>query len=161
MQSLNAPTLPSTHSRTGKPTSSIHVVQIMPNSPAPTCLFERGLVGMPGENRMNLSCPSCESNDIIRNNKEKNTGTVVGGIGGAVTGAASALSGARIGSAVGALGGPAGIALGGIAGALFGGLLGAATGSVAGAKIGERIDEHVLQNYQCFACGHQFSTCDD
>ena len=67
------------------------------------------------------------------------------------------MAGAEIGAVIGIAAGPAGVGVGGIAGAILGGLAGAVTGCIAGAKLGEIIDERVLDNYLCLACGHTFS----
>ncbi|MDV7212870.1 hypothetical protein [Azotobacter beijerinckii] len=65
--------------------------------------------------------------------------------------------GAEIGSSLRLVAGPPGAALGGLAGAILGTLVGGAAGCMAGARLGEVIDEHVLDNYQCLACGQTFS----
>jgi uncharacterized protein YcfJ len=53
--------------------------------------------------------------------------------------------------------GPVGAVLGGFAGALLGGLLGGAAGGATGSKCGEYVDENILDNYQCLACGYSFN----
>jgi len=35
--------------------------------------------------------------------------------------------------------------------------LGSTTTDSGGAKAGELVDEHVLNNYRCLACGYEFS----
>ncbi|BCF87078.1 hypothetical protein PPGU16_01450 [Paraburkholderia largidicola] len=52
--------------------------------------------------------------------------------------------------------GPVGSIFGGLAGALMGALFGGAAGCAAGSAVGEQIDTHVLDNFECTACGHTF-----
>jgi hypothetical protein len=42
-------------------------------------------------------------------------------------------------------------------GAVIGALLGGATGASAGVILGDVLDERVLDNYRCLACGYSFS----
>ena len=107
---------------------------------------------------MRVSCPNCQSMQVIKRDVAKRMGGLVGTVGGAASGAAKAMAGAQVGSRVGLVAfGPVGATLGGFAGALLGGLLGATTGGVAGAKLGEVIDAQVLHNCECLRCGHRFS----
>ncbi|MGM8850008.1 glycine zipper domain-containing protein [Salinicola halophyticus] len=46
--------------------------------------------------------------------------------------------------------------MGSLAGAVFGALAGGAAGGMAGARIGNELDEQVLDNRECHACGHTF-----
>tara|TARA_R110001583_G_scaffold87190_2_gene227837 strand:- start:363 stop:710 length:348 start_codon:yes stop_codon:yes gene_type:complete len=106
---------------------------------------------------MKLQCPNCQSHQVEAHNYAKKTGGAVGTIAGAAGGVAAAASGARIGAGLGMLVGPAGAVLGGLAGAIFGGIAGGAAGCTAGSALGEMIDETLLDNYKCMACGHSFS----
>lgn len=67
------------------------------------------------------------------------------------------ISGSEFGIAVGVLAGPPGMVAGGVIGALVGALAGATTGGLAGAQLGDVVDQHILDNYNCLACGHSFS----
>ncbi len=58
---------------------------------------------------------------------------------------------------VGVVAGPPGMLAGGLLGALIGALVGGTAGGFAGARLGEMVDERVLDNYRCLACGHSFS----
>jgi len=62
-----------------------------------------------------------------------------------------------VGASLGIVGGPVGSAIGGLAGAIIGGLFGAAAGGAVGTRVGEAVDDHILDNYQCLACGYTFS----
>ena len=107
--------------------------------------------------RMYTPCPSCNSGRVVTKNIGKQTGGLIGAAGGVASGAAGALSGAEAGAVLGVVGGPVGIAIGSIAGAILGGLFGGVAGGIAGATLGEQIDDKVLDNYQCLACGYSFS----
>ena len=103
---------------------------------------------------MSVQCPRCQSHHVTTLDHAKRAGGLIGVVGGA----ASVLAGARVGGTVGAVVGPPGLLLGSLAGALFGALAGAASGGLIGAKVGAIVDERVLDNYQCEACLHTFST---
>lgn len=100
------------------------------------------------------ACPQCQSSRIQCRDYARRAGGTVGLAAGAVVGTSSALGGAETGLAVGFAAGP----LGAFAGALIGGLVCAAAGCVAGARLGSVIDDQVLDNYCCLACGHSFSS---
>lgn len=103
------------------------------------------------------ACPACES---FRTEPRHIARRIVGAIGtaaGGTSAAAAALSGAELGAAAGTLGGPFGALCGSIAGAIIAGLAGAAAGCATGAALGETIDQKVLDNWRCRACGHTFS----
>lgn len=97
-------------------------------------------------------CPCCQSVQLERRDIARRAGGTVGLAAGAVVGTTSALGGAEVGLAIGLAAGP----LGALAGALLGGLAGAAAGCATGARLGNVIDEQVLDNYRCLACGHRF-----
>jgi DNA-directed RNA polymerase subunit RPC12/RpoP len=105
---------------------------------------------------MNHQCPKCESTLIEARHIGRKVGGTTGAVAGAAVGAASAAGGAEIGASLGLIAGPAGALVGGIAGALLGGLLGGSSGCIAGAKVGDVVDGHVLNNYVCNDCQHQF-----
>lgn len=133
--------------------SAIHHFRIFhphitsPSTP-PVCLTHE--VDMP------LSCPRCDSQHITTLDYARKTGTVVGTTAGAAGSAAAALGGAQTGAALGMVAGPVGSLFGGLAGALMGALIGGAAGGAAGAAIGEQVDDTLLDNYACQACGHTF-----
>ncbi|WP_454824473.1 hypothetical protein [Paraburkholderia xenovorans] len=102
-------------------------------------------------------CPKCLSTRVEARNLARKTGGAIGTVAGTTSGIAFALSGAETGAAVGALAGPAGVVCGAIAGAVIAGLIGGAAGCATGSVFGEIVDEKVLNNYRCHACGHTFS----
>lgn len=101
-------------------------------------------------------CPHCDSTRIDTLDVGRKTGGTIGSVAGATGGFAMALSGAEAGVAVGAIGGPVGSIFGGLAGAVMAGLLGSAAGCAAGSVVGAAIDDNLLPNYRCRACGHVF-----
>jgi len=109
---------------------------------------------------MMVSCPHCQSQQVITRNHARKVGGIIGAIAGAASGFSAALKGARIGGTlggrIGLLAGPPGAALGSVAGAILGGLLGGTTGCSAGAALGELLDSRVLNNLHCLDCGHTF-----
>lgn len=102
-------------------------------------------------------CPKCQSPRVDALNRARKTGGAIGTVAGTTSGIAFALSGAETGAAVGTLAGPAGVVCGAIAGAVIAGLIGGAAGCATGSVFGEIVDEKVLNNYRCHACGHTFS----
>jgi len=102
-------------------------------------------------------CPKCQSSRVDARNLARKTGGAIGTIAGTTSGIAFALSGAETGAAVGTLAGPAGVVCGAIAGAVIAGLIGGAAGCATGSMFGEIVDEKVLDNFRCHACGHTFS----
>lgn len=106
---------------------------------------------------MSLRCPNCHSKQIGFKNYGKKAGGAMGTAAGAFGGASGAMGGAKVGTTAGMIAGPVGAVLGGFAGALFGGLLGGAAGGATGSKCGEYVDDNILDNYQCLACGYSFS----
>lgn len=109
---------------------------------------------------MAVHCPSCGSQFVVAKHLAKTVCGTAGLIGGGTVGIISAAGGARTGASIGAFAGPAGVGIGTVAGAVLSGLLGAASAGMAGAKIGEKIDDTVLNNYECNHCGHQFAESD-
>ena len=86
------------------------------------------------------TCPKCQSKKVEKLNYGKRVGATIGGLGGAAGGAATAMGGAVAGGKAGA--------------ATFGFMAGpAGAASVAG----RAVDEHILDNYRCFACGYKFN----
>lgn len=104
-------------------------------------------------------CPNCRSERIKTRNLARKAGGLIGTVGGSVGGAASSLSGAEIGMTVGVVAGPPGMVVGGLLGALVGALVGGTAGGLAGAQLGEMVDQRVLDNFHCLACGYTFGTC--
>ncbi|WP_434661504.1 hypothetical protein P5W99_00850 [Paraburkholderia sp. A3BS-1L] len=103
------------------------------------------------------TCPKCHSSRVDARNLARKTGSAIGTVAGTTSGIAIALSGAETGAAVGLLAGPAGAVCGAIAGAVIAGLLGGAAGCATGSVFGEIVDDKVLDNFRCHACGHTFS----
>lgn len=102
-------------------------------------------------------CPKCQSDRVDARHRARKTGGAVGAVAGTASGVAFALSGAETGAAVGVLAGPAGAVCGAIAGAVIAGLIGGTAGCATGSVFGEVIDDKVLDNFRCLACGHPFS----
>lgn len=103
------------------------------------------------------ACPKCQSSHVEARHRARKTGGAIGAIAGTASGVAFALSGAETGAAAGALAGPAGAVCGAIAGAVIAGLIGGTAGCATGSVFGEVIDDKVLDNFRCHACGHTFS----
>jgi len=103
-------------------------------------------------------CPKCQSVRIETRNQARKVGGAIGTVAGAVSGAAVVLSGAEMGATVGLVAGPFGAMLGGIAGAVLGALVGGTAGCAAGAALGEMVDDKVLNNYRCLACGYTYNS---
>ncbi|EWH09034.1 hypothetical protein DS2_14709 [Catenovulum agarivorans DS-2] len=100
-----------------------------------------------------FECPKCKSKNTVELNYAKR---VAGGICMASSFVASlrtAFTGAQVGMRVGFIAGPVGVPTGAVIGAIAGGL----AGYKLGAKFGEVIDQNILDNCQCLACGYKFS----
>jgi hypothetical protein len=123
--------------------------------------FERGLVPSRKETGAPSGCippcPKCQSTRVDARNLARKTGGTIGTVAGTTSGIAFALSGAETGAAVGVLAGPAGAVCGAIAGAVIAGLIGGTAGCATGSVFGEIVDDRVLNNFRCHACGHTFS----
>lgn len=102
-------------------------------------------------------CPRCGSEHVEKRNQARKAGSAIGAIAGATSGVAMTLSGAEVGATVGLIAGPIGSVFGGLAGAIFAGLAASAAGCAAGAAMGEVIDDNVLGNHRCSACGYTFN----
>lgn len=111
----------------------------------------------PGTGEVIYACPACESFRTEPRHIARRIGGSIGATAGGISAVAAALSGAEIGAAAGTLGGPFGVMCGSIAGAVIAGLAGAAAGCATGAALGETVDQKVLDNWRCRACGHTFS----
>lgn len=102
-------------------------------------------------------CPQCQSNCVDARHRARRAAGAVGAVAGTASGVAFALSGAETGAAIAVLAGPAGAMCGAIAGAVIAGLIGGTTGCATGSVFGQVIDDKVLNNFRCHACGHTFS----
>ncbi|WP_082729094.1 hypothetical protein [Burkholderia sp. LA-2-3-30-S1-D2] len=111
----------------------------------------------PGKGDLVFPCPSCESFRTEQRHIARRVCSAIGAAAGATSGAAAVLSGAETGAAVGMLGGPVGSVCGGVAGAILAGLVAGAAGCATGAALGEAIDQKVLDNWRCLACGRLFT----
>lgn len=103
------------------------------------------------------ACARCQSMRTAPRHVARRIGGTVGAAAGATSAIALALSGAETGAAIGVLAGPAGAVCGAIAGAVIAGLIGGAAGCATGSVFGEIVDDKVLNNCRCLACGHTFS----
>jgi predicted RNA-binding Zn-ribbon protein involved in translation (DUF1610 family) len=110
-----------------------------------------------GSRDVRFPCPACQSPRIEPRHVVRRIGGAVGAAAGATSAVAIALSGAEAGAAAGLIAGPIGSACGGIAGAILAGLIAGAAGCATGAACGEAIDQKVLDNWRCLACGRTFS----
>lgn len=115
----------------------------------------------PGIGDMVFPCPSCESFRTEQRHVARRICSAVGAAAGAMSGAAAVLSGAETGAAIGLLSGPVGAVCGGVAGAILAGLVTGAAGCATGAALGEAIDQKVLSNFRCLACGCMFTVHSD
>jgi len=104
-----------------------------------------------------LHCPQCGCDRIETRDVAQRTGGTLGGLAGAAGGIAGALRGGRTGFALGMAAGPIGGGVGTVIGAVLGGLGGGALGTELGAIFGRVVDDRVLNNCKCAACGHVFS----
>lgn len=102
-------------------------------------------------------CPHCQSLRTEPRHLARRVGGAVGAAAGVTSAVAIALSGAEAGATAGLIGGPFGAACGGIAGAILAGLVAGAAGCASGAACGEAIDQKVLDNWRCLACGRTYS----
>ena len=108
-----------------------------------------------------VRCPRCLSSRIDTRNLARKAGSTIGSVAGATGAMTAALAGAETGALVGSFAGPAGTVFGGLAGAAIAGLVGSAAGCAAGSVVGAAIDDNVLDNHLCLACGHAFSVSPD
>ncbi|MET3916879.1 DNA-directed RNA polymerase subunit RPC12/RpoP [Variovorax sp. OAS795] len=104
-----------------------------------------------------IQCPPCGSDRIETRDVAQRTGGTLGGLAGAAGGIAGALRGGRTGFALGMAAGPIGGSVGTVIGVILGGLGGGALGTEVGAIFGRVVDDRVLNNCRCMACGHSFS----
>lgn len=93
-----------------------------------------------------MNCPICGKHATLENNVKGVTTAAGIGAGGYLA-ANSGAAGAAIGSLI--LPG-----IGTLAGSIIGILAGAAAGGSTGHVIGKLIDEDVIRNYRCDACGY-------
>ncbi|WP_431821316.1 hypothetical protein [Burkholderia sp. F1] len=102
-------------------------------------------------------CPQCQSHRTEPRHVARRIGGTVGAAAGATGAVAIALSGAEAGATAGLIAGPIGSACGGVAGAILAGLIAGAAGCATGAAFGEAVDQKILDNWRCRACGRTFS----
>ncbi|WP_244129411.1 hypothetical protein [Burkholderia gladioli] len=110
-----------------------------------------------GSHDVRFPCPACHSPRIEPRHVARRIAGAVGAAAGATSATAIALSGAEAGATAGLIAGPIGSTCGGIAGAILAGLVAGAAGCATGAACGEAIDQKVLNNWQCLACGRTFT----
>jgi hypothetical protein len=103
-----------------------------------------------------ICCPRCKSSKIITLDHGRKIGGMVGAVAGAARGTSATLGGAKTGDALSTVAGPSGVILGSLAGIVMDALICGAAGCTTGAIAGEAIDENLLNNYQCQACGFTF-----
>lgn len=94
------------------------------------------------------SCPKCQSVQTEPRHVARRIGGAVGAAAGATSAIALTLSGVESGAAIGVLAGPVGAICGSLPGLVAG-----AAGCATGAAFGEALDQKVLDNWQCLACG--------
>ncbi|HKR38414.1 MAG TPA: hypothetical protein VJU59_01845 [Paraburkholderia sp.] len=102
-------------------------------------------------------CPHCQSLQTVPRRIARRIGGAVGATAGATGAIALALSGAETGAAIGMIDGPIGAACGSLAGAILAGLVAGAAGCATGATFGDALDQKVLNNWRCLACGCVFA----
>ena len=98
-------------------------------------------------------CPKCQSTRVEARHRARKAGGAIGTVAGTTSGVAFALSSAK----VGLVASPARSACGALADAIIAGLIGGAAGCATGATLGEVVDDKVLNNFRCHACGYTFS----
>ena len=106
---------------------------------------------------MKLICPKCQSDRIGTLNRARKTGGTIGAAAGVTSGAAAALQGTVIGWRAATIVAPRTHPYSCIAGAIIGGLLGGVSGCAVGKTFGEAVDDSILDNHRCLACGYTFS----
>lgn len=106
---------------------------------------------------MNLNCPKCHSTRIGAKNFGRKTGGVIGTVAGAASGMSDIVRRSPADWAKAPFALPPAAPFSTIASAILGGLFGGAAGCAVGATLGEAVDEHILDNWQCLACGYTFS----
>ncbi|WP_260449922.1 hypothetical protein [Burkholderia contaminans] len=107
------------------------------------------------------SCPKCQSVRTEPRHVARRIGGAVGAAAGATSAIALTLSGVETGAAIGVLAGPVGAICGSVAGAILAGLVAGAAGCATGAAFGEALDQKVLHNWRCLACGCSFTVSTD
>ena len=105
---------------------------------------------------MNHHCPRCHSSRIDTKNLAKRAVGTLGTLAGAASGVAGFLKGAKTGWKTSLIIGPIGQPYSSIAGAIIGGIIGGTSGCALGVSFGEIVDDTVLNNCVCLACGHTF-----
>lgn len=131
----------------------------IPSSPSPS--VPPSPASVPASAAVQVRCPHCLSSRIDTRNLARKAGSTIGSVAGATGAMTAALAGAETGAVVGSFAGPAGTIFGGLAGAVIAGLVGSAAGCAAGSVVGAAIDDNVLDNHLCLACGHAFSVPQD
>jgi len=107
-------------------------------------------------------CPQCESPRTVQRHIARRIFGAVGAAAGVTSTIAAALSGAEAGAVFGVIGGPIGAVCGSIAGAILVGLVAGAAGcATMAAALGEALDQKVLDNWRCLACGRTFTVHSD
>lgn len=105
-----------------------------------------------------IVCPQCQSPKIEALHTARRIGGTVGTTAGAAGAFAAAMTGAESGATVGAIvAGPPGMAIGAFMGAILAAIAGGTVGGAAGIVLGNQVDEKILRNHVCHACGHEFS----
>ena len=107
---------------------------------------------------MSVRCPICRSTNVMKDDRYRKLGTVLGGTGGAVLGYSGVGLGAAAGAAIGSIIPGLGTAIGAITGGIIGGLTGGATGAVTGHDLGHSMDNKYNKHlYRCRRCGKLFA----
>ena len=105
-------------------------------------------------------CPACQCGSIASRAVGKKAGALIGTISGAASGISGALSGAingaEIGATLAASTSKTAMPFGLVAGAVLGGITGAIAGCAVGTALGEAVDDSILHNRACLACGRTF-----
>lgn len=104
-----------------------------------------------------VPCPRCQSLRTEPRHVVRRIGGAIGAAAGATSAVAFALSGAEAGATAGLVAGPIGSACGSVAGAILAGLIAGAAGCATGATFGDAVDQKILDNWRCLACGRAFS----
>jgi len=106
---------------------------------------------------MNSQCPCCGSYHVKQRNYAQKTLSAIGTVAGAGAGIRAVLYGGNVGIRLGVIAGPPGIAVGTLVGVIFGAMVSGDFGCKLGAAVGKEIDQNILDNHECQACGNTFS----
>lgn len=120
--------------------------------------FDGPYSSWPQQVHRQVICPQCHSAKVEALHSARRIGGTVGTTAGAAGAFTAAMAGAEGGATVGAIiAGPPGMAIGTLMGAILAAIAGGTVGGAAGIALGNQVDQKILRNHLCHACGHEFS----